>query len=788
MESKKIVGFFRKKLLWQTNKSFLAHYKNLLTQAPDLLDRGLAKTCSEQMKELIELCEERKKGRDDKGLCWIYGMACCLYEQAYSRFGRKNKTQYLEKATEIAQKNDFTDILFWINKSRLDYACIFGKSSQVQEIQELVFSSLKKLKQPESLEVFCLPVLAWDALNRGDFQLAQEWASKSLDLARELGNINLQVWGNVLLGKIAFGLKRIEEALPYFEEAISLGQAKKVEQLVPALYNMAEILLQQDKISEAKGYLQQAQQRLKTQLELPDSYYHIHLERLQGLIVQKEGQLKKAEEYFSQGIKRAQVQGNLLEEGLTQLKLGSLYMELNDSKKATVALEEASAKFIIIDNQFQLSFANEARRLLKEAQNKPATQQLRQGPSFPAHQQIEMLDEFMKLIVSNLNLDSVLKNVIEYIMKVTDADRGFLILLDEAGKLYSQVFRAKEKFSQKKNALFKKFSQTISEEVLRSQKSICLTDAQGDARFANSESVLDLDIRSVICTPLKKEQKKTIGLIYIDRHSLIHAFTAEDLALVESLADYASIALVNARLHSKVQKELKTTEAQLIQSEKMATVGVLAGGVAHEINTPLGAILLNTEMLLKQMETKSYKKMLRQIEESTQHCKQIIEMLLQYSRKSGTNIEKLDLNQVIDKSCTFLEQQLLQDNIRLSKEQEKLSPVEGNFNELMQVFTNLIVNAKEAIKSIKQSGSIVIKSYQEGNFAVAQIKDDGMGIPQDHIKKIFDPFFTTKEVGKGTGLGLSIVYRIVENHQGSVEVSSRPQEGSAFTIKIPVAS
>ena len=178
--------------------------------------------------------------------------------------------------------------------------------------------------------------------------------------------------------------------------------------------------------------------------------------------------------------------------------------------------------------------------------------------------------------------------------------------------------------------------------------------------------------------------------------------------------------------------------------------------------------------------------MLEKIEESTRQCMGIIEMLLQYSRKTSAKFEELDLNRAIDRSCAFLEHQLLRDKIRLLKQQGMVSPIEGNFNEFMQVFTNLIINAKEAIKSIKESGTITIKSYQQGDFVVVQIKDDGIGIPEEHSGKIFDPFFTTKDVGKGTGLGLSIVYRIVENHKGSIEVSSKPQKGSTFTIRMPV--
>ena len=771
-------------MIWGRGK-FLRDSRNLLQQVPDLLDRGLVKSCSEQVKKLIQLCEQKKRGKANKELWRIYAQALCLYEQGFSRFGRKSGSQYLKKAAEVAQENDFADITFWVNQCRLEYAAICGRTKQVQELKQAVFECLKKLESPSEFEVFCLPALARDALNQGDFPAAGQWAKKLLELSSKFAKANLLVQANVLLSKAVFGLKRREEALSYLNKAVSLGQEKKVEQLIPALYNTAEVFLGQDNIAEARRYLKDSQQRLNTQLELPDSYYHIHLLRLQGLLAQKEKKSETAEECFNQAVKIANSQENPLEQGLTQLKLGQLYMELKNFEKATIALEEASGKFIIIDNPFQLSFAKDARQALKESRKKPKAK-LSEKQSSPARPQAEMLDEFMKLIISNLDLDAVLNNVIGYIMKVTDADRGFLILLDETGKLYSQVFRAKEKFDQKKSRLFRKFSQSITEEVLKHQKSICLTDAQGDARFANSDSVVDLDIRSVICAPLKKEQKEMIGLIYIDRHSLVNAFGPDDLTLVESLADYAAIALVNARLHSGVQKKLESTEAQLIQSEKMATVGVLAGGVAHEINTPLGAILLNTEMLLKQMESKSYKKMLKQIEGSTQRCKQIIEMLLQYSRKTNPKYEQLDLNQVIDRSCTFLEQQLIHDNIHLSKEQKKLSPVEGNFNELMQVFTNLLVNAKEAIKSVKESGTIIIKSFQDGNFAIAQVKDDGVGIPQEHINKIFDPFFTTKDIGKGTGLGLSIVYRIVENHQGSLEVSSRPKQGSTFTVRMPI--
>ncbi|MFC1698579.1 ATP-binding protein [Candidatus Omnitrophota bacterium] len=740
------------------------------------------------MKELIGRCEQRKTGQDQQ-YWWVYAMACCLCEQTFSRFGRKGLDQYLEKADKIAQQNNLADITFWVNKCKLDYLGFCGRKHQVQGLRNSVFSCLQRLPEPSTYEIYVLPVLAWEALNRGDFNSAQETANKLLDLAKKLGKFNLQIQAQVLMGKIALELNREGEALTNLKQAVSLGQDKQAEQLIPALYHTAEVLLKQGKIAEAREYLEQAQQKLETELEVSDSYYHIYLFRLWGQITQKEKQFKQAEEYFKQAIKIAQSTENPLEEGITQLKLGELYAELKDYSQSTKALEEASAKFIIIDNQFQLSLANQARQDLKDRQKEaPAPPGSAQQPSSVQTQQQGTLEEFMKLVVSNLDLEAVLNNVIEYIMKVTEADRGFLILLDEAGKLYSQVIRTKEKITKKQHTFFKNFSRTITKKVMETQEAILLTDVQGDSQFSTAKSVLDLDIRSVICVPLKRENKGIVGLIYIDRQSLVNAFTADDLSLVEALAEYASIALVNARMHSGVQKKLKTTEAQLIQSEKMATVGILAGGVAHEINTPLGAILLNTEMLLRKLQAKPYKRMLKQIEEGTQRCKEIVEMLLQYSRKTSSKFEPIQINQVIDRCCSFLEHQLTKEKIEfyLIKQQGTIAAIEGNFNELMQVFTNLIVNAKEAIKSVREAGAITIESYQEGNFVVVQVKDDGVGISKNQLDKIFDPFFTTKDIGQGTGLGLSIVYRIIENHKGSIEVSSKPQQGTTVTIKIPV--
>jgi len=233
-------------------------------------------------------------------------------------------------------------------------------------------------------------------------------------------------------------------------------------------------------------------------------------------------------------------------------------------------------------------------------------------------------------------------------------------------------------------------------------------------------------------------------------------------------------------------KELMETQEQLIHSEKMATIGTLAGGVAHEINNPMLAILISTQTLLKDITDENQRKSLLRIEESTKRCRDIVQTLLRYSRKPEVGeFKSIDLNKVISDSCNLLQHQLEKDNVKIETEYGDIARIEGNPNELQQVFTNLILNAGDAIKKTGKPGKITIRTSQEGKFIVSNVIDNGIGIPEENIKRIFDPFFTTKDVGEGTGLGLSIAYKIIEKHKGEIDVSSKVGKGTTFTIKLP---
>ncbi|RLI93411.1 MAG: hypothetical protein DRO92_04425 [Candidatus Altiarchaeales archaeon] len=254
------------------------------------------------------------------------------------------------------------------------------------------------------------------------------------------------------------------------------------------------------------------------------------------------------------------------------------------------------------------------------------------------------------------------------------------------------------------------------------------------------------------------------------------------LATLNMLKDMAE----DKKKIEEAYRELKKTQNQLIQSEKMATIGTLAGGIAHEINNPLGSILINTQMLLNDIKDEEKRESLKLIEESARRCRDIVQNLLSYSRRHELEeFMPVNLNEVIDNSYNLIRHQLRMDNINVEIKYGNISNVDGNANELQQVFTNLILNARDAIKKSGKSGTITIRTFREDKFIVSEVTDNGSGIPEEYIKRIFDPFFTTKDIGEGTGLGLSIVYKIIEKHNGKIYVSSKLGEGTTFTIKLP---
>lgn len=244
--------------------------------------------------------------------------------------------------------------------------------------------------------------------------------------------------------------------------------------------------------------------------------------------------------------------------------------------------------------------------------------------------------------------------------------------------------------------------------------------------------------------------------------------------------------------------ELKTLRGQLMQSEKLAIMGQLSAGVAHEINNPINGILTYTKLILRKLKTaelptplaKELERYLTIMERETSHVGRIVKNLLDFSRRSEPDVRTLDINDVIDQSLLLLRDQLTIGNIEVRREGKKSLPeIMGDFGQLQQVFVNLILNACQAMP---KGGKLTIRTMAEGSpgtecFIKVEVKDTGHGISKENLRKIFDPFFSTKggKDGMGLGLGLSIVQGIVKSHHGHIGVKSRMGKGSTFTIKLP---
>lgn len=302
---------------------------------------------------------------------------------------------------------------------------------------------------------------------------------------------------------------------------------------------------------------------------------------------------------------------------------------------------------------------------------------------------------------------------------------------------------------------------------------------------------------AIVLIPLVLNEK-LLGIINLGKKASLRRYSAADFHFLTTLKNESSIAISNSLLYENIEEqvrqrtqELVGVQKQLIQAEKLATVGTLAGGVAHEINNPLTAILANTQMLLTtdgKLDSES-KESLELIEEASQRCRTIVQKLMTYARKplESNETSKLDLLDVVKSATSFLDYQLEQEDIKIISEiKENAYLVIGNHNELEQVLTNLILNARDAIKQIKKSGTIYLSLSKNDDWIKLEIRDEGEGISKKIISRIFDPFFTTKEVGKGVGLGLSICQAIVEKYNGLIKVQSEINRGSVFTVQLPV--
>ena len=227
-------------------------------------------------------------------------------------------------------------------------------------------------------------------------------------------------------------------------------------------------------------------------------------------------------------------------------------------------------------------------------------------------------------------------------------------------------------------------------------------------------------------------------------------------------------------------------EEQLVQTEKLTSLGLLAAGVAHEVNTPLAVISNYIQMLAKQLPSDDPRhQLIDKIVKQTFRASEIVNNLLHFSRTGAAEFTEVDLNAVVEETLSLIAHPFRTARVTVIKSlQKELPPVLGSNNRLQQVFLNLFMNARDAMPN---GGMLEVRTVANNGYVEVEVTDTGTGIPRENLIRIFDPFFTTKSSGRGTGLGLSVSYGIIKEHAGRIDVRSTPGKGTSFRLEFPVA-
>jgi two-component system NtrC family sensor kinase len=269
------------------------------------------------------------------------------------------------------------------------------------------------------------------------------------------------------------------------------------------------------------------------------------------------------------------------------------------------------------------------------------------------------------------------------------------------------------------------------------------------------------------------------------------SFNAMTASLRQAQADLQRL---NERLEQQVEDRtsaLRDAQAQLIQSEKMSSLGKLAASVAHEINNPLAGILTYAKLLVRMHEEgemsdkvrESAVRNLRLVQRETERCSAIVRNLLDFARQRPPSLKEIDVSAVVEEALTLLSHRLMMQNVAIEKHLAPMPLVRADFGQMRQAIVNIALNACEAMV---KGGSLAVTVSARDKVVEIVFRDTGPGIPPEHLSRILDPFFTTKE--KGTGLGLSVVYGIIDRHNGKLDVKSQVGVGTTVTIQLPVSA
>ncbi len=423
----------------------------------------------------------------------------------------------------------------------------------------------------------------------------------------------------------------------------------------------------------------------------------------------------------------------------------------------------------------------------------------------------EAVREISEAMVSMLSIKEVVDRILVALTDTMGVDRAVVLLLDEERRILTPA-SSRGDWDEESLSLSIAADHPIVKQLWMRRDELARTDfadePDTEVRDACQEVFDTLEVRLLVPILFGVD---LVGVIAVGGKSTGERLSPDDRQLLRTLANQSSIAIENAKAFDEIAQlnenlearvdarteELRRTQAQLVQNEKMVSLGQLVAGVAHELNNPIGFVHANLQLIEGYVgklvgrlpvddaqvsrSREALEKLFNRSREGTQRVKQIVADLRSFSRLDQAEVQKIDLHEGIDRTLSLMEPRL-KEGISVERDYGELPHVRCYAGQLNQVFMNLLMNACDALDG---RGTIRVKTSTTPVGVRLEFSDDGPGIPEDIQNRLFEPFFTTKEVGKGTGLGLSLSHGIVERHGGSIRIESEEGGGATFVIDLP---
>jgi len=388
-----------------------------------------------------------------------------------------------------------------------------------------------------------------------------------------------------------------------------------------------------------------------------------------------------------------------------------------------------------------------------------------------AIENIRILYELASELGSIFSVPLLLQRMLDKVFDVLKADRGYVMLVDESGSLPLAASRMSENVSDQQVPI----SRTIVNEVIEKQVGVLCSNAMSDNRFTSGKSVHEFGIRSAICVPIRGRER-ILGVMHVDCSVSEHTYSTEQLRLLTAIGYQTGLAIENVKLHEAA-----------VQSERLAATGETVALLSHHIKNilhALGAGIDLVEMGLTRGDLEKSKEAWPMVQRNLERINGMILNMLAFSRDREPLLENVNVNHVLGECLELVTPRADEREVALLSDLDDLPPIPADYDGLNRAFLNLIHNALDAVKD--GDGVVTVASEFDSlhRNVVVRVIDNGRGIDREQMERIFTPFYSSKGHG-GTGLGLAVAKKVIEEHHGRIEATSKVSEGTTFTVTLP---